>query len=58
LRAESGVTYLTDRAIGEYRRFLYLTQIAAHDLTPSKAIDSIWHLHLLYTQSYRAGPRV
>ena len=44
-----------DRAIGEYRRFLYLTQIAPHDVTRSKAIDSIWHLHLLYTQSYWAG---
>jgi len=42
----------THRAIAEYRRFLYLTQIAPHDLTPSKPIDSVWHLHLTYTESY------
>jgi hypothetical protein len=44
-----------DRAISEYRRFLYLTQIAPHDVTPSKAIDAIWHLHLTYTESYWDG---
>ncbi len=42
----------TDRAVAEYRRFLYLTQIAPHDLTPSKSIDAVWHLHLTYTESY------
>lgn len=45
----------TDRAIAEYRRFLYLTQIAPHDVTPSKPIDAIWHLHLTYTESYWDG---
>lgn len=34
------------RVIGEYRRFLYLATIASFEVTPSKAIDEAWHLHL------------
>lgn len=26
--------------------------IADHSLTPSDQVDQVWHLHLLYTQSY------
>lgn len=43
------------QAIGEYRRFLFLTQVAGHAVTPSKAVDAVWHLHLLYTRSYWEG---
>lgn len=39
----------------EYRKFLYLTQVAGHPVTPAKAIDEAWHLHLLYTRSYWEG---
>ncbi|MFT7475313.1 MAG: hypothetical protein ACI81L_002251 [Verrucomicrobiales bacterium] len=45
----------TDRVIVEYRRFLYLTQVVPHEVTPSKPIDAIWHLHLTYTESYWNG---
>ncbi|WP_309714680.1 hypothetical protein [Armatimonas sp.] len=48
---EWGVLF-TEQVIGEYRRFLYLTQVAGHAVTPSKAVDEAWHLHLLYTRSY------
>lgn len=48
---EWGVSF-TEQVIGEYRRFLYLTQVAGHAVTPSKAVDEAWHLHLLYTHSY------
>ncbi|MCX6367657.1 MAG: hypothetical protein NTX57_13265 [Armatimonadetes bacterium] len=48
---EWGVLF-TEQVIGEYRRFLYLTQVAEHAVTPSKAVDEAWHLHLLYTRSY------
>ncbi|QAY78565.1 hypothetical protein [Sphingosinicella sp. BN140058] len=34
------------RVIGEYRRFLYLATIASFEVTPSKAVDEAWHLHL------------
>ena len=40
------------RAIGEYRRFAYLAVVAGHPVTPSDQVDQVWHLHLLYTESY------
>jgi hypothetical protein len=40
------------RAISEYRRFLYLAVVAGHHVSPSDHIDQVWHLHLLYTESY------
>ncbi|MDF2118931.1 hypothetical protein PY365_25510 [Roseiarcaceae bacterium H3SJ34-1] len=44
-----------DRAIGEYRRFLYLACTAGHEVTPSPNVDAVWHLHLVYTRSYWDG---
>ncbi len=41
-----------DRAIDEYRKFLFLCGVSCASLSPSKAIDEVWHLHLLYTKSY------
>jgi hypothetical protein len=40
------------RVILEYKKFLYLTQRAGHEVTPSPEVDDVWHLHLTYTQSY------
>jgi hypothetical protein len=40
------------RAILEYKRFMFLICNAPHPLTPSDEVDQVWHLHLLYTQSY------
>ncbi len=40
------------RCIEEYKKFIYLMTITSHPLTPSDQIDQVWHLHLLYTQSY------
>jgi len=42
----------TDRAIEEYRRFVYLAAVAGHPVTPSDEVDQVWHLHLCYTRSY------
>lgn len=42
----------TRRAIEEYRRFCYLAMVAGHEVTPSDAIDQVWHLHLQYTRDY------
>lgn len=42
----------TLRAMDEYKKFLFLLCIADHPLTPSDQIDQVWHLHLLYTESY------
>lgn len=40
------------RAIAEYKRFIYLCCVSGHTLTPSDEVDSVWHLHLIYTQDY------
>ena len=40
------------RAILEYKKFIFLICISPEPLTPSDEIDQVWHLHLLYTQSY------
>ena len=40
------------RAIEEYRRFAVLATAAGHPVCPSKVVDEVWHLHLLYTQNY------
>lgn len=39
-------------AIGEYKKFIYLICVADTPLTPSEAVDQVWHLHLVYTRSY------
>lgn len=40
------------RTILEYKKFIFLLTITNHPLTPSDQVDQVWHLHLLYTQSY------
>ena len=53
LMSENGWTRAyAERVIEEYRKFLYLTQVADGPMTPSEAVDQAWHLHLTYTRSY------
>jgi len=40
------------RAGDEYKRFVYLSQVADHPVCPSEEVDEVWHLHLCYTRSY------
>jgi hypothetical protein len=40
------------QAVMEYKKFIYLVCITDRPLTPSDEVDQVWHLHLLYTQSY------
>ncbi|MCU0434581.1 MAG: hypothetical protein MUC87_14095 [Bacteroidia bacterium] len=40
------------RAVDEYKKFIYLICVAPHPLTPSDQVDQVWHLHMIYTQSY------
>jgi hypothetical protein len=40
------------RAVDEYKKFIFLMCIAGHPVTPSDQVDQVWHLHLLYTESY------
>ncbi len=39
-------------AIGEYKKFLYLGVVSNKPVTPSLAIDEVWHLHLTFTRDY------
>ncbi|MDF7776741.1 hypothetical protein P1X14_15900 [Sphingomonas sp. AOB5] len=41
-----------ERVILEYKRFCYLAVTARHPVTPSDAVDQVWHLHLTYTRDY------
>ncbi len=40
------------RAVAEYKKFMFLLCTLPHPLTPSEPVDQVWHLHLIYTQSY------
>ena len=40
------------RSILEYKKFIFLIVISDFPQTPSNQIDQVWHLHLLYTESY------
>ncbi len=42
----------TATAILEYKRFMYLAATSDFMVSPSGIIDSVWHLHLIFTQSY------
>ncbi len=41
------------RVVREYRRFLWLTQVAGTPMCPSADVDEAWHLHIRQTRSYR-----
>jgi hypothetical protein len=42
----------TLRVMLEYKKFMFLLCISPHPLTPSDAVDQVWHLHLIYSKSY------
>ena len=42
----------TERAITEYRRFLFLSQVSDTPVTPPIIIDKVWHKHMTYTREY------
>lgn len=41
-----------DLVIHEYKRFCYLAVTTGHEVTPSDAVDQVWHLHLTYSRDY------
>jgi len=40
------------RAMEEYKKFVFLALVAHHQVTPSDQVDQVWHLHLLFTDTY------
>lgn len=45
------LTY-AQRAIAEYKKFVFLTVVVNDQVVPSDQVDQVWHAHLLLTQSY------
>lgn len=43
----------TERAILEYKKFMYLAAISKKMVSPSVLVDEVWHQHLIFTQSYK-----
>lgn len=41
------------KAIWEYKKFVYLGVISNFNVTPSKVIDQVWHEHILFSAGYR-----
>lgn len=39
-------------AIIEYKKFMYLAAVSPEMVSPSPIIDTVWHQHLVFTQSY------
>jgi uncharacterized protein (TIGR04222 family) len=40
------------RAIDDYKKFVFLAVVAGHQVVPSDQVDQVWHLHILYSESY------
>lgn len=43
----------TEDAILEYKKFMYLAATSEFMVSPSEIIDTVWHQHLIFTQSYQ-----
>ena len=43
-----------EQAEAEYRRFVYLATLG-RAVTPSPAVDEVWHTHLMFTRDYWGG---
>lgn len=44
----------TQKAITEYKKFMYLAATAGDMVSPSPIVDTVWHQHLIFTGSYSA----
>lgn len=40
-------------AISEYKRFTLLCTLYPEQTVPSTHVDTVWHMHLLYTRNYQ-----
>jgi uncharacterized protein (TIGR04222 family) len=48
-------TDYTQKAIAEYRKFIFLCCVVPVGASPSPVVDEVWHLHLTYTDNYWNG---
>lgn len=42
----------TTQALLEYKKFMYLAATSDFMVSPSEIVDTVWHQHLIFTQSY------
>ncbi|WP_027387256.1 glycine-rich domain-containing protein [Chryseobacterium gregarium] len=49
---ENWTESFTQKAVEEYKKFVYLCCIVPGGASPSRVIDKVWHMHLIYTQNY------
>lgn len=43
----------TRQAVLEYKKFMYLAATSELMVSPSEIVDTVWHQHLIFTQSYQ-----
>ncbi len=43
----------TEQAILEYKKFMFLAATSDRMVSPSPVVDTVWHQHLIFTQSYQ-----
>lgn len=41
-----------EAAVDEYKRFVFLACVSKTPVTPSHAIDEVWHCHMLFSRDY------
>lgn len=51
-KEENWSAEFTQKAIDEYKKFVYLCCISPNGASPSEIVDKVWHMHLIYTQNY------
>jgi hypothetical protein len=51
-KENSWTTVFTNRAIEEYKKFIFLCCISPTGASPSAVVDEVWHMHLTYTDNY------
>jgi len=44
--------HFTQQAILEYKKFMFLAATSEGMVSPSSIVDTVWHQHLVFTQSY------
>lgn len=49
---ENWTDSFTGKAVEEYKKFVYLCCIVPGGASPSRIIDKVWHMHLIYTRNY------
>lgn len=48
----------TDAAIEEYKKFMFLAAISEEMIAPAAIVDTVWHLHLIYSDAYQSFCKV